>query len=147
MRTKPKMNKQDIAYVIHEVRNIPYYTNRVIELDDTLERLSDELDAVGSPHCPLGNTQPSGVGRPTASRMNEILSEEAYYIELRKHTNNCLILAMSLYDNIMNVCDGSNECGLVKDFANGVSYNRLMSDYHVTNVYLTVSRIVQRINY
>ena len=52
MRTKPKMNKQDIAYVIHEVRNIPYYTNRVIELDDTLERLSDELDAVGSPHCP-----------------------------------------------------------------------------------------------
>ena len=142
------MTKQDIAYVLHEIRNMSYYSVRLAEIENTLKRLSDELESCGSPHCPLGNMQPSGVaGRPVASRMNDILSEESWYLGLKKHYGNCLFLATKFRDEILDACDTMNEKRLIEAFVNGDSYNKLMSEYHITNVYLTISRIVQRIDY
>lgn len=141
------MTKQDIAYVLHEIRNMDYYNVRLREIEETLERLSDELESCGSPHCPLGNTQPSGAGKPVASRMNEIISEESWYLGLKKHYGNCLFLATRWYEEILEACDTTNEKRLIEGFVNGDSYNKLMNEYHITNVYLTISRIVQRIDY
>lgn len=141
------MNKLDIAHIVHEVRSIPYFETRIREFDSTLQRLSDELLVIGGTHCPQANSGPQGNCVPRDSRIIEVLSEEAYYEDLKKHYKTCLSLAKDFKAKLVNACDESWEKEFLIDFLKGWSYEKLKIEYGITNVYLTVCRIVKRIDF
>lgn len=141
------MTKQDIAHIVHEVRSIPYYETRIREFDSTLQRLSDELLVIGGTHCPQANAGVHGNCVPRDSRMLEVLSEEALYEDLKKHYKTCLALAKDFKVKLFNACDESWEKDFLTDFLNGSSYEKLKQEHGITNVYLTVCRIVKRVDF
>lgn len=141
------MTKQDIAYIVHEARSIPYYEMKVREIDDTLQRLSDELLIIGGTRCPQASDGIHSNCETKDSRMLEVLSEEAYYEGLKKHYKNCLSLAKDFKAKLVNACDESWEKEFLIDFLKGWSYEKLKIEYGITNVYLTVRKIAKRIDF
>lgn len=139
------MTNEDVKFIIKEIQSIPYYKYKMAELDQTLNRLQDEIKESGEPHSPLGKEGGFSHSFGSNNRILELITEEGDTMKLKKHFLDRLKLAEGYKKDILNNCM-DDERFFVIDYLNGVSYSALENNYSISNAYSHMRAIVKRIS-
>lgn len=139
------MKNEHVGHVLREIKSISYYKTRLDEIEATLSRLGEEIQSLGEPKCPLGNTEGGGSpGNTKGTRMLELIGEEQEIIKLKEHYLFCLKLAEGYRERVLYCCTHEERL-LMLDYFNDDSYSKLERVHHVSNAYSSIRTIVKRI--
>ena len=139
------MTREDAVYILQELKSIRYYRNKLEEIRILLQDLTDQINDIQTPHCPLGDEgvkienhkEKSTIVNGLLSDEQALMDEQAFYIK-------CLARAEGYYKRLQLVCN-DNERAFSEDFVNGESYRHLEYKYGYSNVYDKMIRLISRI--
>lgn len=139
------MTREDAVYILQELKSIRYYRNKLKEIRILLQDLTDQINDIQTPHCPLGSEgvkienhkEKSTIVNGLLSDEQALMDEQAFYIK-------CLARAEGYYKRLQLVCN-DNERAFSEDFVNGEPYRHLEYKYGYSNVYDKMIRLISRI--
>lgn len=139
------MTREDAVYILQELKSIRYYRNKLEEIRILLQDLTDQINDIQTPHCPLGgegikienHKEKSTIVNGLLSDEQALMDEQAFYIK-------CLARAEGYYKRLQLVCNDI-ERAFSDDFINGEPYRHLEYRYGYSNVYDKMIRLISRI--
>ena len=139
------MTREDAVYILQELKSIRYYRNKLKEIRILLQDLTDQINDIQTPHCPLGG---EGVKtenhKEKSTTVNGLLSDEQALMDEQAFYIKCLARAEGYYKRLQLVCN-DNERAFSEDFVKGEPYRHLEYKYGYSNVYDKMIRLISRI--
>lgn len=139
------MTREDAVYILQELKSIRYYRNKLEEIRILLHDLTDQINDIQTPHCPLGG---EGVNienhKEKSTIVNGLLSDEQALMDEQAFYIKCLARAEGYYKRLQLV-GNDNERAFSEDFVNGEPYRHLEYKYGYSNVYDKMIRLISRI--
>ena len=136
------ISRQDAKYVIQQIRNIKFYSEKVAAYDRKIAEIDIKILSVTEPKSPVISNEPKGTNRiPNDSRWNALIVEKSEIEAIREPWAYKLDKAKGYYETLLK-CD---EMGYVEDFFSGkLNMRGLERKYHYSNAYTTIIRIIRR---
>ena len=142
------MNDELAKYMLREIRSIGRYEIILKNIEEEMQRISSEIEAVLSPTCPNGKTGPkiehSSVTKQTL--VNSLLSDEMEMMERQKKFEHLKNEASFLRTRFLAACEGT-EMAFGIAVANGVPYAKIEKSLGYSNAFDHAMRICKTLKY
>lgn len=139
------MTREDAVYILQELKSIRYYRNKLEEIRILLQDLTDQINDIQTPHCPLdGEGVKIENHKEKSTIVNGLLSDEQSLMDEQAFYFKCLARSEGYHKRLQLVCNDT-ERDFSEDFINGEPYRHLEYRYGYSNVYDKMIRLISRI--
>ncbi len=146
------ITSSDARYIISEIRNIPYYEERIERLQGQIKEIQMQIEMVTQPVSPNGGKDvvingvsvrvkiPSNHSLDSASVINDLISKQMPLEASEREFIKRLNVAKSFRKRVLQQA----ETGFVVDFIdNRLPYRELATKYNISNPYDRMIRIIK----
>ena len=142
------MNDELAKYMLREIRSIGRYDIILKSIEEDMQRISSEIEAVLSPTCPNGKAGPK-IEHPSVAKqtiVNSLLSDEMELMERQKKFEHLKNEASFLRTRFLAACKGS-EMTFGIAVADGVPYAKIEKNIGYSNAFDHAMRICKTLKY
>lgn len=138
------MTHEEAKYILGEMQNLQFYTNKVNELWQLLNDLSEHINDVQTPSSPNGGNGVKIENHADKASMvlslysDEILLVDEYQMFLKR--KQC---AEAYRQSLLDACEDS-DIPFVTDCIKRIPYRVLNDKYYIANSYAKIIRMIQK---
>lgn len=138
------MTNEEAAYILHEMKSINFYEHKLVELRCLLIDISERIESIQMPSCPLGGDGTKiDNHKEKSSIVNSLLSDEQMYVEERNYYSLSLSKANGYVAKICT-CSTSIENEFLRSYIDGWSQDKMRRVYGYANPYQSVLALIKK---
>lgn len=138
------MTNEEAAYILHEMKSINFYEHKLTELRCLLIDISERIESIQMPSCPLGGDGTKIDNHKEKSTIvNSLLSDEQMYVEERNYYSLSLSKANGYVTKICTHCS-LRENQFLQSYIEGWSQDKLRRVYGYANPYQSVLALIKK---
>lgn len=138
------MTNEEAAYILHEMKSINFYEHKLAELRYLLIDISERIESIQMPSCPLGGDGTKiDNHKEKSSIVNSLLSDEQMYVEERNYYSLSLSKANGY---VAKICTYSTsiENEFLRSYIDGWSQDKMRRVYGYANPYQSVLALIKK---
>lgn len=142
------MNEEIAKYILREIRSVWRYDLILAGIEKDLKNISDEIEAILSPSCPLGQTGPKIESSPMTKQtvVNSLLSDEMELLERQKKFEGLKHEADKYQVEFLAAAE-DDEADFAKAVVDGISYSKIERKFRYSNAIDHAIRICKRLRF